>query len=140
MHKMMTLAMILALGGVTMAKAGTLTLSVNTKSDTGDIRAAIYASPQAYGKDDMLIGVTGPAKPGGMQLEFNGLKPGTYGVALFQDLNGNEKLDTNLFGVPTEPYGFSNNPVIRFSAPGFEEFKFDFDGGPKDLRITLNGG
>ena len=139
MHKTIALATVLVLGSATPAPAETLRLSVETKSDTGHVLAAIYASPDAFEQDDMLIGVTGPAKPGLTQLDINGLDPGIYGVAVFQDLNGNEKLDRNLFGAPTEPFGFSNNPVIRFSAPEFAEFQFEFDGSPKEIRVKLNG-
>ena len=139
MHKTIALATVLVLGSATPAPAETLRLSVETKSDTGHVLAAIYASPESFEQDDMLIGVTGPAKPGLTQLDVNGLAPGIYGVAVFQDLNGNEKLDRNLFGAPTEPFGFSNNPVIGFSAPEFAEFKFEFDGSPKEIRIKLNG-
>ena len=139
MNKTTILAMILASAYATPAPAETLRLSVETKSDTGYVRAAIYTSPDAFEKDDMLIGVTGPAKPGVTQLDVNGLEPGIYGVAVFQDMNGNEKLDMNLFGAPTEPFGFSNNPVIGFKAPEFAEFQFEFDGKPKEIRVTLNG-
>ena len=139
MHKTIALATVLVLGSATPAPAETLRLSVETKSDTGHVLAAIYASPESFEQDDMLIGVAGPAKPGLTQLDINSLDPGIYGVAVFQDLNGNEKLDRNLFGAPTEPFGFSNNPVIRFSAPEFAEFKFEFDGKPKEIRIKLNG-
>lgn len=139
MHKTIALATVLVLGSATPAPAETLRLSVETKSDTGHVLAAIYASPESFEQDDMLIGVAGPAKPGLTQLDINGLDPGIYGVAVFQDLNGNEKLDRNLFGAPTEPFGFSNNPVIRFSAPEFAEFQFEFDGSPKEIRVKLNG-
>ena len=139
MHKTIALATVLVLGSATPAPAETLRLSVETKSDTGHVLAAIYASPESFEQDDMLIGVAGPAKPGVTQLDINGLDPGIYGVAVFQDLNGNEKLDRNLFGAPTEPFGFSNNPVIGFSAPEFAEFKFEFDGKPREIRVTLNG-
>lgn len=139
MHKTIALATVLVLGSATPAPAETLRLSVETKSDTGHVLAAIYASPESFEQDDMLIGVAGPAKPGVTQLDINGLDPGIYGVAVFQDLNGNEKLDRNLFGAPTEPFGFSNNPVIRFSAPEFAAFQFEFDGSPKEIRVKLNG-
>ena len=139
MHKTIALATVLVLGSATPAPAETLRLSVETKSDTGHVLAAIYASPESFEQDDMLIGVAGPAKPGLTQLDINSLDPGIYGVAVFQDLNGNEKLDRNLFGAPTEPFGFSNNPVIRFSAPEFAEFQFEFDGSPKEIRVKLNG-
>jgi len=39
----------------------------------------------------------------------------TYAIAVYQDLNRNERLDKSTFGFPTEPYGFSRNyrPVYR---------------------------
>jgi len=42
----------------------------------------------------------------------------------YQDLNSNNELDTNLFGVPTEPYGFSNNAKGRFGPPKFSDMLF----------------
>jgi uncharacterized protein (DUF2141 family) len=49
------------------------------------------------------------------------LKSGEYAFAVFQDLNENGKLDKNWVGIPTEPYGFSNDPVIRFGPPSFKD-------------------
>ncbi|TDO99542.1 DUF2141 domain-containing protein [Marinomonas balearica] len=42
----------------------------------------------------------------------------------YQDLNDNQALDTNLFGVPTEPYAFSNNAKGRFGPPKFSDMLF----------------
>ena len=42
-------------------------------------------------------------------LTFKGLEAGTYAVKMFHDENDNGKLDTNLVGIPSEGYGFSNN-------------------------------
>lgn len=140
MHKTIIPALILALGHAVTATAGTLRISVETNSAAGDIRAAVYSGPQAFERGDCITGVAGPAKPGVTELEIKGLKPGTYGVALFRDLNGNKKLDRNLLGAPSEPFGFSNNPVIGFSAPEFEDFKFEFDGKSREIHIRLNGG
>jgi len=51
-----------------------------------------------------------------------------YGVRVFQDLNSNEELDQNMFGLPTEPYGFSNNARGRFGPPGMGELLFTWTG------------
>lgn len=56
---------------------------------------------------------------------FDDLPEGRYAVALFQDGNGNDVLDTNFLGAPTEPYGFSNNVKPLFSTPGFEACSFE---------------
>jgi uncharacterized protein (DUF2141 family) len=49
------------------------------------------------------------------------LDPGQYTIILFHDENGNGKLDKNALGVPTEPYGFSNNVREFLGPPNFEE-------------------
>ena len=47
--------------------------------------------------------------------------PGSYAVIAFHDINSNEKLDTNMLGIPTEPYGFSNDARGTFGEPDFED-------------------
>lgn len=47
-------------------------------------------------------------------------------VSAHHDKNTNDKLDKNPLGIPTEPYGFSQNPKRGFGPPSFEEVLFDF--------------
>ena len=54
-----------------------------------------------------------------MEFSFD-LAPGDVAVAVYQDLNGNGKLDAGIFNIPKEPYGFSNNYRPSFSAPHYE--------------------
>jgi uncharacterized protein (DUF2141 family) len=49
------------------------------------------------------------------------LPEGKYGVIAFHDINNNEELDKNMLGIPTEPYGFSNNARGLLSKPNYEE-------------------
>jgi len=58
----------------------------------------------------------GDARPSAV---FAGLAPGNYAVTVFQDTNGNRRLDTNLVGIPLEPYGFSQNAVGNMGRPEF---------------------
>jgi uncharacterized protein (DUF2141 family) len=44
--------------------------------------------------------------------EFSDIKPGKYAIAVIHDENCNGKLDTNMFGIPKEGYGF---PVVQRS-------------------------
>ncbi len=55
---------------------------------------------------------------------FKNLKPGYYAIAVFQDLNQNDTLDTKRFGIPIEPFGFSNNALARFRPPSFKKASF----------------
>lgn len=58
---------------------------------------------------------------------FRNLPYGRYALASYQDLNDNDKLDTNLLGIPTEPFAFSNNPRVKWSSPSFDEVVFSFN-------------
>ncbi len=70
------------------------------------------------------------------QISFNDLQQGEYALAVFHDENKNGKLDKNLFGVPSEKYGFSNNARGIFSAPNFLEAAFSLS-SDKTISITL---
>jgi uncharacterized protein (DUF2141 family) len=58
----------------------------------------------------------------------------TYAVAVFLDVNDNTVLDKNMFGVPTEIYGFGNNARGTFSAPSFEEAAIELK---QDKKIVV---
>jgi len=62
---------------------------------------------------------TATASPANPVAVFHQLSPGAYAVAIFQDLNGNGKLDRNMAGLPLEPYGFSNNAMGVMGPPDF---------------------
>ena len=61
---------------------------------------------------------------------------GSYAIAIYQDANGNEKLDTNFFGIPKEKTGVSNNSNGN-SLPSFYEAKFKFS-AKKTILVNLN--
>lgn len=65
------------------------------------------------------------------------LPPGEWAVAITQDLNGNNKIDKNFLGIPTEPYAFSNNIRPTVAAPDFNECKFVVSGPGRVVNIVL---
>lgn len=68
---------------------------------------------------------------------FEGLAPGEYGVKLFHDVNGNGSMDTNPFGMPIEPYAFSNNAKGRFGPAKWEQAKFVVEVDGTTHAITM---
>lgn len=74
---------------------------------------------------------------GTIDLNLPELAPGVYALSCFHDLNGNGKLDTNLLGIPTEPYGFSNNARPKFRAPRWAEAKFELGAGGGRISVKL---
>jgi uncharacterized protein (DUF2141 family) len=66
------------------------------------------------------------------------LDPGPYAIILFHDENGNGKLDKNALGVPTEPYGFSNNVLGFLGPPAYEKAVMQVTASDKAVRIALH--
>lgn len=64
-----------------------------------------------------------------MSTVFSDLPDGFYAMAIFQDLNHNQELDKKKFGIPSEPFAFSNGALRKFSPPFFEQAKFEISGG-----------
>jgi uncharacterized protein (DUF2141 family) len=48
------------------------------------------------------------------------LAPGRYALFAMHDANANGDLDRNLFGIPTEGYGFSNGAAGTVGPPSFD--------------------
>lgn len=69
---------------------------------------------------------------------FRGVTPGRYAVKLFHDRNGDGELATNMFGIPSEPYGFSNNAPAQFGPPAFADAAFDVGAAGASQSINLN--
>ena len=87
-----------------------------------------------YGKQYKGVVVTHEGKS--HVYKFKNLPKDTYALAIYHDENKNGKLDKNLFGAPTEAYGFSNNARETFSAPSFEAAKVVLDRDKKcQIRI-----
>jgi uncharacterized protein (DUF2141 family) len=69
---------------------------------------------------------------------FPNMPPGTYAAAVLHDENANGKMDKNVFGMPLEGYGISNNHTHALSRPTWEESKFEvLEGSTVTSRISL---
>lgn len=68
---------------------------------------------------------------------FSDIPAGTYAVSIIHDENGNGKLDTGYFGIPSEPYASSMGAVGRFGPPKWEDAKFTLDGNEREIKIKL---
>ena len=55
-----------------------------------------------------------------------------------QDLNGNDELDSNLVGMPREPWAFSNNAAGRFGPPKWKDVRFEMGDSDVTQSIRLN--
>ncbi|HXC56033.1 MAG TPA: DUF2141 domain-containing protein [Rhizomicrobium sp.] len=121
------------------APLATLTIKVEKVSPRGgDVRVALYTE-KTWGDDnakDINDGVV-PARPGETIVTLTGIKPGIYGVKLFQDFNRNGQFDMNWLGLPLEKFGFSNDARPTFSEPSFAATKFEVRPGANTITIHL---
>ncbi|MBN1897777.1 MAG: DUF2141 domain-containing protein [Spirochaetes bacterium] len=63
---------------------------------------------------------------------------GYYAVSVLHDENDNKKMDTGLFGIPKEGYGFSKNAKGFFGPPDFEDAKCLLKEKQMTVHIKLN--
>lgn len=68
---------------------------------------------------------------------LNNLKPGVYGIKLYQDFNNNDRFDQNFLGIPLERYGFSHDARPFLSQPPFERTKFTVGETDQEMTIKL---
>lgn len=71
------------------------------------------------------------------QILFNGLKAGSYAVAVLHDENDDQQANRNLIGIPTEGFGFSRNPALRAGPPRFSEAAFLVAGPNTSINIQM---
>lgn len=69
---------------------------------------------------------------------FTQLPAGEYAVTVMHDENKNGKLDTNLFGIPEEGIGVSNNALNMFGPPVFQECAIMVREGDNQITIELD--
>lgn len=60
----------------------------------------------------------------GAELTLTGLVPGAYGIKIFQDVDDNGQLNLGMWGIPSEPYGFSNDAPALGGPPSFRRASF----------------
>lgn len=78
-----------------------------------------------------------PANSARSAIAFGDLSSGTYAVAVFHDINSDGKLNTNGFGIPTEGFGFSQNPAIISGPPKFRDAAIFVAGQGNAIDIQL---
>src|ERR1700736_4840405 len=128
-----SIGLILAVLSAASAQAAELRLTINgVRSDAGELLVGLYDNSDGFASaianatknglmadSGRLIGMSIRAITGSQSTVFTQLPPGRYAAIVIHDENDNGRLDTNVWGVPTEGYGFSNDAQGFLSAPSF---------------------
>jgi uncharacterized protein (DUF2141 family) len=119
------------------SQAGDLIIHVTgIRGDAGNIRFALHNDPAAFPEGEDYAGDEVIAKSGKLTTVFKDLPPGAYALAIHHDENGDEEMNTMLFGIPKEGYGFSNDARVIFDPPDFAAAAFEVK--PEGAEITLS--
>lgn len=111
----------------------------NIQQASGSIYVAVYDNEADYLNTDRIRDkkIVALNSAGSIDISFENLPEGTYAITCFHDENNNGKLDTNFMGIPTEPFGFSNNAKPQFGAPTWSQTKFRLKGQGETHAIRL---
>ena len=122
------------------APTGTLTVTFEgIKTKTGSVMLSLTGSLDSYdGKAPIagqaMVPVTGDA----VTTTFKGLAPGRYAIKAFHDVNGDGQMGSNPFGMPTEPFAFSNNAHGVMGPAKWEAAAFDVKAGDNIHTIAID--
>ena len=128
-NKLRQAATLLAIAGtffvmVNTAAAAELDLRIEGLSATGDIHVYVFTSPDGFPKEENAILHRSFPRPPSTQNELSTRMEvpdaAQYAVVVFQDEDGNGKMNRLLGMIPQEPYGLSRNPEV-FGKPKFPD-------------------
>jgi len=107
----------------------TIQIKVSNVGTKGKVFVAITDQRKDFLTDNRLVSkvVTREQALQGFSVQLPKNTRPEIAIAIFQDINGNDKLDTNLLGIPKEAFGFSNKVVSKWKKPEFNDAKFKWD-------------
>jgi uncharacterized protein (DUF2141 family) len=105
-----------------------------TISADGDINAGVFTGQDEFPRPAVdALTVKPTAKT--LRIRFSDIEPGEYAVGVYQDINGNGRLDATVARNTTEPWGISNDPRPPDRAPAWDEAKFTLP--PEGATIVI---
>ena len=117
------------------AEACTAVEVQNVRPAQGLVMIAVYAEEAEFRRMPVLSISQRAGEKEAMQFAVCGLQGREVAFSLFQDLNDNRKLDTNMVGMPSEPWGASGT-LPGFSAPTWESSKVRLQGTPLTIALS----
>jgi uncharacterized protein (DUF2141 family) len=125
----------------TSAIAGSITLDVTEiNGESGQVGVAIFSQNNAHGfpKSNNLASYGNFFNISELPVKIDLPSNMFYAATIFLDKNFDEKLNTKgILSIPSEPFGFSNNPRLLFGPPSFKSSKFYVGEDNTNLSIKL---
>jgi len=106
----------------------------NVRAEQGMLMIAAYGDAASFGKTP-LVATQMRAGAETMRFAVCGVSGSAVALTLYQDLNGNGKLDANALGVPSEPWGASGQSVAM-TAPSWDSSVVALDGSTVVVKLS----
>ncbi|MBX3617140.1 MAG: DUF2141 domain-containing protein [Nitrosomonas sp.] len=113
-------------------------VTINGVGSGGVLNVELYDNPDYFlFKKGRVLKIRVPALETQQKVCMDLTQPGTYAVAVYQDLDSNRKLKKQWNQLPLEPFGLSNNPEQHFGFPRFRDSAFTTGRLGADIAIDL---
>jgi uncharacterized protein (DUF2141 family) len=104
----------------------------------GAVMAVLFDSEEAYKGGKPVRQMMISADKAEISTLLDGLAPGRYAIKSFHDIDGDGKMGSNPFGMPTEPFAFSNNAKGNMGPAKWADAAFEVKAGVNTHSITIN--
>lgn len=95
------------------------------RSDSGRVLGGLYAGPEGWLDEDAAVAdCSGRIRDGRARCTFENVGRGAVAIAVMHDEDGDGSLGRDLFGLPSEGYGFSNDVREPLGPPSFDAASF----------------
>ena len=118
-----------------------LIATVHTRDNRGRVFCALWRGREGYPTDQSrrvgramdrtIVNRRGVCR-------IVGVTPGEYAMAVFHDENANNDLDRNIFGIPSEGTGASNDAHNAFGPPGYDDARFTYPADAWVHRLVVH--
>lgn len=123
--------------GAAASDEASLTVEVEGLAPQGAVMMALFATPEAWNGGEAVAGQRVAVDGASVTVEFGALPAGDYAIRMYHDVDGDGELDMNLMGIPSEPFGFSNNARGRFGPASWEDAVFTIVPGENSHALDL---
>ena len=110
------------------------------ESEEGQVLIAIFLDENGWPDDEAVaFGATVLSiRERQAVAEFKDVPSGSFAISVFHDEDSDRELDTGVFGIPSEDYGFSRGARGSFGPPSFDDARLDLiEGESKQLTIRV---
>lgn len=108
-------------------------------SEASDVLIAVFDSADTFPKSELSYQTqVVSASAGELVHRLDVEAERQLAIAVYQDLDGNRELTKNIFGIPAEPYGFSNNARGITGPPSFSSASVIVSEAEQVLKIQVH--